>query len=515
MRKTAIILAGLALPIVGLAADLPQHLNYKTQMYAIKIAPNGKYVANQSGEASLYLMDTGESLMYEESYFGLGNTVADNGWAVGDNQERAVLFKDGEIIHPATLETYESSYFNAITKDASRVVGFISNTEKNGIRYVPIICEIDASGNVGEPVILPYPKVDLFGEAPAYISAVWISDDGKTVAGQVQDWRGYYTYPIIFKEGENGEWSYSLPSEQLFNPTHIPMLKNPWTDEPEFPEPENFMSGVWKTAYLQALAAYSNGESATAPIPEKYMSDEEFERYKEAVEYYNDWYFSQEDRIKEYIDFYNEMLTLSPTFSDNEMALHPSGEYMMMHGGIINEYKEMEGKIYKFECDSNAYEEIETPTANIYPNQILSDGTLVCTTPMMDVPTSYLILPGTNEFITIEEYLQEFPSIVSWMRETIPWGSGLVSLSDDKSVLTGALMPGQLADHGENVDYYYSTYFVTITPTGVERIEVTPKDGTYKVYDLKGVKVLETKDASTITSLPKGVYVLNGKKVIL
>ena len=38
-------------------------------------------------------------------------------------------------------------------------------------------------------------------------------------------------------------------------------------------------------------------------------------------------------------------------------------------------------------------------------------------------------------------------------------------------------------------------------------------DGVYKVYNIQGVKVLESKDAAALESLPKGVYIINGKKV--
>ena len=48
---------------------------------------------------------------------------------------------------------------------------------------------------------------------------------------------------------------------------------------------------------------------------------------------------------------------------------------------------------------------------------------------------------------------------------------------------------------------------------GVESIKDTA-DGIYRVFNLQGVKVLETKDASAIDSLPKGIYVINGKKIL-
>lgn len=48
--------------------------------------------------------------------------------------------------------------------------------------------------------------------------------------------------------------------------------------------------------------------------------------------------------------------------------------------------------------------------------------------------------------------------------------------------------------------------------TAVENIDVV-NDGIYSVYNLQGVKVLETTDASAIKSLNRGIYIINGKKV--
>lgn len=49
---------------------------------------------------------------------------------------------------------------------------------------------------------------------------------------------------------------------------------------------------------------------------------------------------------------------------------------------------------------------------------------------------------------------------------------------------------------------------------GVENI-IDDADGIYRVYNLQGVKVLETIDASQVNSLPSGIYIVNGKKILL
>ena len=60
-----------------------------------------------------------------------------------------------------------------------------------------------------------------------------------------------------------------------------------------------------------------------------------------------------------------------------------------------------------------------------------------------------------------------------------------------------------------------STKVNIATEAGVESIVSEPKDGIYKVFNLQGVKVLETKDASAVSGLSKGIYIINGKKVLV
>lgn len=49
---------------------------------------------------------------------------------------------------------------------------------------------------------------------------------------------------------------------------------------------------------------------------------------------------------------------------------------------------------------------------------------------------------------------------------------------------------------------------------GIEEV-VTEKNNGWTVYTITGVKVVETKDASIIESLPSGIYIINGKKVFI
>ena len=49
--------------------------------------------------------------------------------------------------------------------------------------------------------------------------------------------------------------------------------------------------------------------------------------------------------------------------------------------------------------------------------------------------------------------------------------------------------------------------------TGID--EIMSEQGTLAVYTLAGVKVMETTDANDVKSLPAGLYIINGKKVVV
>ena len=85
-------------------------------------------------------------------------------------------------------------------------------------------------------------------------------------------------------------------------------------------------------------------------------------------------------------------------------------------------------------------------------------------------------------------------------------------------VLTGGLFVTCLTDYNpdmEDASYYYTYIFAGLNFAGIDSIVADdPADGIYRVYNLKGVKVLETKDASQLNMLGKGLYIINGKKII-
>lgn len=478
--------------------------------YSVKLSPNGKWMGSMAGGAAIYNIETGEILPYYESFLGLGNCITDDGVAVGEQNDVAKVMKDGRNSTPPTLRNSWFCDINAITRDGSRLTGIINNPNRSEVMYVPFYCDIDDSGNVGEPIVLPYPELDFFNAAPQFVTAVWISDDGNTIIGEVMDWRGMYEYPIIYT-CENGDWSYTLPSEQYFNPEHIEIPENPWLNEPPYPEVTDFMSPESREFYEEEMAAAIMGEG-DYPDPFDYLSAEEEEAYIDAVEKYNEWYYSVEERIKEYVEIYSSVTESSPMFNTNEMTLHPEGKWCAYSGGYEDGFS-FNSKMFIFSGDNWEMSLMDMPLGNLYPSQILPDGTMIACTPMMDLPTTYILFPDSEEFISIEDYFAAtHPLYYQWMNENLQIGSGLVSVNDDMTVFSGGILFAHIIGNDDDTAYY-NTYIFTGNESGVETVNVETADGLYTVFNLHGQKVLETRRKSDLEQLSGGIYIINGKKV--
>lgn len=527
MKKHLLVVSSIALPILAMAqvSNPPRGVQFQTGMHGLHISPNGEWIGSMAGDASVYNIQEGKLYDYWGSILGLGNCVANNGIAVGDSQDHATILMNGQTIYPTSLNN-KGKWFcdlNAITPDATRICGILNNPEGGETMYVPFVCDMDENGEVGDPIYLPYPKVDFFRMKPQYATAVWMSDNGKVVIGDVVDWRGEYSIPIVYTEDENGVWDYYLPSEKMFNPTHIDIPDNPWINEPTPPEPVDYMSNVARMAYEAAYEEWAESNyTLPYPDPATYMTEAEIEAYNAAAEEYNkNWAENPEviKAIQEYMQVYYEVLKTSPSFSGNEQTIHPDGIYMMQHGSLMIDEDRRRSYIYKFNIPGPDYELYDMPAYNSpYPKLILPDGTVIASTRLMENPTSFIMNPGTKEFVPLVDYLTtDFPQVAEWIDLNFPGGTGAVSMSRDKKVLLGTGIVGMVASYTGDDNYYYWTYIwqSDVEIAGIEDVVNPMEEGVYLVFNLQGVKVLETKDASALSNLPKGIYVINGKKVML
>lgn len=91
-------------------------------------------------------------------------------------------------------------------------------------------------------------------------------------------------------------------------------------------------------------------------------------------------------------------------------------------------------------------------------------------------------------------------------------------------VLPNAFVKLNMESENEDGEYVSTTYFNAAqtytfeimdgTTTDVKGLNAEEFDGVYRVYNLQGVKVMETTDAAALRNL-NGLYIINGKKAIL
>ena len=525
MKSSYIALASLIFPIMaGAVSTPPSDVTFKKDFYFYKISSNGNWVGSRTEYVSIYNVSTGELKEYPEleMSLGLGNCISDQGLVVGSTNDHAVMLKDGEPIYPEALNnSYWFCDIQAITPDGSRITGLINNPEISQIAIVPFVADLDANGNVTEIVIPDFPKEDFFGSPPMYVKASWISADGKTICGGVTDFRGMYEYPIIYKETAAGEWTYLCPSKPLFNPDDIYLPPNPDVEEPPYPEPEDYMSGLKLSAYQAAYQNWLNsGAVGDGPDIYQYMTEEQAAQYNEAARFYNTWFYSVDEARQEYYRIYAQVVAKSPIFSDNDVALNPTGAFMMTHAWR-QEGNEDRGQIYRFECDGSGYVEYDLGTgedSSMYPNQILSNGLSLITTRWSYVTPvkTYVISPGSTEMKPVMDFLkQDYNDIYTWVETNFSNGTGTVVFSEDMSVMASGMNALSLPDFNATDDPAYPLSFIVknLKLSKIEKISYDLDNGRIKVYNLQGVELLDTKNEEAVKALPAGIYIINGKKI--
>lgn len=466
MKKIYLITICLFLSILGKAQEtddyaVPQIVDY---MVSQRISADGTWIAGQDVYGALlyrYNTSTKEVEEFESMYTGIGNCVSNTGIIVGQDfagydQHAAVVIRGRNYI-PPSLEGVGMSSLDGITPDGRRAVGYLTNLQ-GGVMYIPFYCNISASGIVGDPQPLPYPTRDVTGSTPYVVKALWISDDGNTIAGLVTTGSGFYEYPIIFQMNEKKEWSYKIPSALTQNNRGMyPFMAN------------MALSADGKTLFLCQARNSDNGPSTVI------------------------------DDLKPYVyDIENDILT-----------------------------------------------EIETDIEMMIPIQILGDGSLLAATyyrafmPLV----SYIKTPDSDKFIKFTDYVMDAkPEIYPWLEDTLGefgvigydedsqpiYGeyiiTGNVYVSSDLSVITGGY------SFGDGFSYIFTEEEINQPdpePEPEPEPEDPPTDGiqsigddidfssAVEVYDITGRKVLQTINKEEINYLPKGIYIVNGKKIKL
>lgn len=402
MKKLLLMISAVMMSVGALFAQDANAPKAYPSLVITAMSEDGNYVCGQevmAGTLTVINRSTGESFTTanDEGMFyysvGLGNCMSNTGIVVcsqTDACEEAGYCLNGEwYVLPKRPEDVGVALAHGITPDGSRICGQVGRASfglEDNLMQQPVIWNRNADGTYADYVELPYPTKDFVGLMPQYVTAVAISADGKTIAGQVTCNSGFLQEPIIYREAEDGTWSYTLiHNKELFNPNDVvlpeypgecPEYPNPsdymteeeieaynvaveeynqytegypnkvefmtaeeyaqyqealenYTGDGPYPWPDDFMTAEELTAYEDAVNEYYEN-MPPYPSMEDYMGAESKAKYDEAMAQYNAAYNEWEVKYYEYAEVYDSLLDAAPSFQFNSVYLSPNGRYLSM-----------------------------------------------------------------------------------------------------------------------------------------------------------------------------------------
>lgn len=527
-----------ALAAAGLAAfaEVPAPVHFSDVCVNV-IAPNGSLAASSTYQGGISIIDlkTNE-IIYNcppetaNPFIGVGNCISNNGIVLVSLDDYSPQYwKDGEVWDlDYPFEVVGSSCANGITPDGTRICGYLGLNavadDEDVLMNVPCIWESDGEGGYAEPKILPYPTKDYTGRIPQYVMCNEISDDGKTIIGTVRDSKGYICFPILFREDENGEWSYELVHSELYLKEGLVFPEYPG-EGPAYPDPEAYL-GEESFALFEASmvawaeAGYPDGEE---PLAVDFLTEEEREAWMADSIVYNEW----NDKFLAWTDAYNELIAFAPSFQMNDFHLSADGKYMAAND-VRSERDEMTWMpVYTihpwiFNLETGAITKYED-SGNIQANKILYDGVIMGSTSIsVSDQQSYILKDGTvTDLYTWMK--SEVPEYAEWMEQNLLFSWSDVEMNEEgeyeevqkQAVLTGiATATPDLSIIGtwisNNWDYTTEAeafvFNIAGAKAGVDSVAAPIMEGDV-IFDMQGRQVR--------SAAAPGIYIINGQKRVI
>lgn len=427
MRKTLLLFISMLTACIVMAQVTRHHEGF----YFDKMSPNGKWMATQElGYVFIYIQDTDEYLEYLASedavteYYatGIGNCISNDGVIVGGtNDSNCAYWKEGVWRSlPVKEENTALNLANAITPDGSRIVGQVGNTGLNMYSeqmIKPVYWDRNAEGGYDTYQLLPCPATDFAGRKPQYITAIAVSDDGKTIVGQIVDWSGFFIYPIIYTQNENNEWSYRTICEGVLYPEGAQFA--PWPgEEPDYREymTEEEMAEYLAdyATYLEEVEKYNNGEIyvyPTEPSPEDYM-----------FEYYNDYSATVREYYQLLANFDNVFFgtMYGSGFVFNNVYVSGNGRYYNTTFEKVNPADPYYSLNIPVRIDlENGDTMLETAGANdMIASSVMDDGRYIVQSPMMAYArNSYIVSQDGQNMTPFADFISSLSNTTGeWLK---------------------------------------------------------------------------------------------------
>ncbi len=429
MKKVLLLSAVAAMSAAAVNAIEPQVLENVT---INRLSPDGHIgVSDMYGAVTIF--DFANDVTYEygmdettgASYAtGNGNSISSTGIVVGSfGDTTPAYWENGEWKMLPVGEVNGVYCANGVSADGSVICGYVPSATTGETLYLPAIWTRNADGTYGDYKILPYPTKDFTGRAPQNILAICVSDDGKTVAGQVVDYQGFMIQPIVFRLNDKDEWEYELIHPELINVSNTEFPE--WKDEPYNPVPKDFMTPENKEAYEEAYQVYVDSwyDETLKPNPADYMTPEEIAAFNEAADIYNEWVALVGEMSLAIQDLQDNGAAM---FEQNNVFLSANGKYYATTACLFEPSEDgwpVEKYVpYLFDLETNEYKQYPYDS-NIVTSFVSDNGDLLAATKMdmwTVAPTQgYILKKGEDAFMPLVDYLAYSPATVDWMKENM------------------------------------------------------------------------------------------------
>lgn len=437
MNKLLLVMGAAALGVGSLCAAEPQ---VQAALWLNSISPNGKWAASQyMYSVHIVNLETGKIYDYVpegagQFGLGMGNCISNDGIVLGARYDGDISYwQNGEWKDIPTNDAI-SVYPGGITPDGKRICGYynpgtqIDKDREDNIMQIPVIWNQKEDGTYSEPIGLPYPEKDWTGRLPQYITLNYISADGNTIVGNVQDYAGFTATPIVYTVNDKGEWSYTMPLDKYYNPNHIEMT--PFPESPKQPQLTDFMTEE-ERAYYEDICASYEGDWESGPLnPENYgdfMTAEELAKYNEAFEKYKEELAAfDEEWNKANTDLW-DAISQSTYIDFNSVLLNHAGTVLAATKSVEDpEHTDMWGRPLSIaiplviDVKTGELTKLDK-LSGLIPNQVLDNGILVLSYGIYDLANcGQLLLPGQEETVSAYDYIAaKDAELGKWMKENM------------------------------------------------------------------------------------------------
>lgn len=511
------------------------------------ISPDGNWIAGLIADGSVIIreLSTGDEWLYisdggnRNYYVGHGLPVSNNGVVVGSTTtSNAAYWENGKWTVLPTPDPGLISNAVSITPDGGIICGGIGvapmAADTESTMMFPALWFRQSNGKYGDPFVLPHPDLDITGRVPQYITAIAISEDGKTVAGQLMDYAGGACEPIIYTCSADGEWSYTLLGRDLLNPTGIKFPEWPGSldDDILMPTQEWYMTPEQIEAFVEAFNEWDN--TGTPPRYEDFMTPEAIEEYQKDMKEYLEILLPWQEKFNTFMDVYRQYLGRSASFGFNNGRLSPDGKYYVTTaGGVTPDGSSRNGRYpVIFDTTTGNYSVLNSNYA-VNVNYVASDYTILGsrTDGGGDTGTirAYIFPQMEPGGMFIEEWMKEKnPAVYDWMEQKLYQdvivGVGTVTeyeiepmfctgipvgTPDMKYILTNNFTSSWLDDPGQDyVSVLLTTEYIPSSgDNAVNEILAGKEYVSFEIYDLSGKLILTTGSMNGL-NIQEGIYIV-------